>query len=996
MPDESIPDTSTAISPDEAARLWAKHAPSAGTSKAIGANEAAKLWASKSSGAKSLPGGFSYDPAMVEKYEGGGLKQPTVDPIDLATFGIAGLGEGAAKEAIEKGISTYAPEALAAGGREAAKVGLGFIASPLAQKLVAPAVSALERRGPVGEVTGGLIDQAAGLAPSVAPELGVRGLRNIAGAKDIAKTATEAADESTEAAEQERTKLEGAAAKERLGQKTASATAAEQTGQANLAARQKLAQEAQAKIGAFQTTHTAAMADWQKGLEEKKQQIAKELTPEARVASIQQGTGGPTSTPSSLEQGPERIARDAQFQQTVKGPLERWRADWAVRRNTQLAPIAGNKVDDAPLREAIAAERQRWEPTHAPYSPRVSAFLDELSAGGKLTDDQLLARAGYAPDAREQIIASAAGQQGPRAQVLKEGDVQSTIANRGAASRPNMAQKLLSDLRTKAEGEGAEQPTIGDLIGKQSEASKLARASKGADRTAMQVAMRGIDDTLASVEAPTGKLKALNAEYANHRTNFPYAFEDAITKAPRPVDAAPLIFDHPQRALDLIKSANPDERANLGSLYADWVQNEGPKAIKPEHSAFLSKLYPGTPLAKPQAWIVEPKAVASFQQLLDTSPAVKQKAEQALTEARGELRIKYGRQIAKEGFADAAKLGPAGQRIIAAMRATNDPAEQAKVALQAFSGLTPEAAAKELGQTQIPPGAAAGGAAMMAPRTARTALENFQPPSSDDAAIRAIQQYKGAQGGFAARWRRRAEFYLPLELGTMAIGHPSTYAGAALALGGPILAGEGIAKIYRQSLTSPEAAGAFYRAITNPGAPGALKTLMRIGVEANLAPMIATFGHPAVASPTAPAPAPQRKGPGPLARAIEDKRAQTIAGARGANSPSRIDRIAELDKGVAGGDTPNVTDDLKAGRLSTGEVRKIVEGHKPSVMAMFDGLSIPDSIEAFAGATREEQEAALPALANKINQEGKGMQPAQRQDMLAQLKKAMQPDQMAG
>ena len=79
-----------------------------------------------------------------------------------------------------------------------------------------------------------------------------------------------------------------------------------------------------------------------------------------------------------------------------------------------------------------------------------------------------------------------------------------------------------------------------------------------------------MDKTLAGVDLP--RLKAINAEYRDHRLHFPFAFEDAIQNAPNPLAAAKDIFSQPERVLDLAKFGTPEENGQLAQYYSDYVR----------------------------------------------------------------------------------------------------------------------------------------------------------------------------------------------------------------------------------------------------------------------------------------------------------------------------------------------------------------------------------------------------------------------------------------
>jgi hypothetical protein len=679
-------------------------------------------------------------------------------------------------------------------------------------------------------------------------------------------------------------------------------------------------------------------------------QRAVTLPPE--VVSTEAGTAAVPSVGTT--------ARRTQFYNAIYGPKNRAADALGTKFDKAFAPHMEKPVDASGIAQTVADEASYAQNNGVSYSRPVQKLLDEagdLAKPGNTPSPQALGISpeeweATSPQEKKMILANAAK--------LKPSISENPKLLPGTTSyRPNAAKQTAPLVPRIGDGS-----PVGKWLGLRSQAGELIKSADGADRAALYNLRESIDDSLAETGVPGAK--QLRAQYRGFKTDFGPDFFRAIGKTSEPSDAMSALFKNPQRALQVATGANAEEKATLRDLYGDAV-NRGVLTPEKEQAPALKAMGFSGPLAKPDAWIYEQKAVPKLADLFENAPAARQKYIAAVQDAASKAREASAKEVVKEARTQAKTLGPTGQRIIAAINAAKTPQEQADIATKAFIGLNPDQAVGALKRAQ------------------------------KDAFIKAVQNAKPNQKGFYGYMIRRAMYTSLAAPPLLMMGHPY-YAELAAITGVPVGVKEMMSAAYRYSLRSPEAATAFYNAIANPGTPSSLQTIARMAVDASISDATSQLGKSAagISLEKPVAPAPLRTGPGPLARAIEDKRAQTIAGARGANSPTRIDRISELDKGVAGGDTPNVTDDLKTGRLSTRDVRKIVEGHKPSVMAMFDGLSIPDSIAAFADATPEEQQAALPALANKINQEGKGMQPQERQAMLAQLKKAMQPDRMAG
>lgn len=244
--------------------------------------------------------------------------------------------------------------------------------------------------------------------------------------------------------------------------------------------------------------------------------------------------------------------------------------------------------------------------------------------------------------------------------------------------------------------------------------------------------------------------------------------------------------------------------------------------------------------------------------------------------------------------------------------------------------------------------------------------------------MKAITEYE-PKGGFASRWKRRAEFWAPLMLGGLAVGRPSTYAGAGLAMGIPVLAREGLAAAWRQSLRDPATAREFYYALQNPGTQVGLRTLAKYVTQATvMSAMPRDVSSPRTANPR----------PGPGIKATDQKRAETIAGPKA--PPEKVDRVKKISGEVRSGKTPDIHDDLSKGRISTSNVRKMLDGGPPSLASVFEGLSPADSIDVLAKASPEERGIFLPVVAQKIQTEGSKLPKPQQQMLMAQLRRVMQ------
>jgi hypothetical protein len=125
----------------------------------------------------------------------------------------------------------------------------------------------------------------------------------------------------------------------------------------------------------------------------------------------------------------------------------------------------------------------------------------------------------------------------------------------------------------------------------------------------------------------------------------------------------------------------------------------------------------------------------------------------------------------------------------------------------------------------------------------------------------------------------------------------------------------------------------------------------------------------------------------PAVKAAEQKRAETIAGSKA--PPETVDRVKKISGDVRSGKTPNVHHALSTGRISTSNVRDILEGGKPELASVFEGLSPEDAIGVLAKASPEEKQTFLPIIAQKLNDARSKMPPQQQQALMQQLRSVM-------
>lgn len=823
---------------------------------------------------------------------------------------------------------------------------------------------------------------AAGFLPAVASHFAEPVSRAIVGKGEIEQAGQAAADKTVKQNTAEQTKLEGAAATEAEKQKAKAAGAAESAGQKNLAERETAHRQAQEQVVTEQQRVAAQAEESRKALAIKQQEaqakasqtvaqarekLSKDIEPEARAEAIQ-STVVPPSGKATMDLSPERIARGEEFRDKTIAPLQRWRQDWADRRDAVLAPIAETRTDAPELLQSMNDVREAagkggiisgkikslYKRAHL-----VTGYPEGMEIfGGELTDEDL---AGMPPDKRA----------------------------------------FYQQMRTGIRGQ---QPKVSDLLALQSDASAVARSSKGIERRQAMQIVRGVDDTLTEIDPAklaegqtnspiVAKLGSLNAEYRDHRAHFPYAFEDAVQGAPRPVDAAKQIFGQEERVRDLMKLGNSEEQQHLRTLFTDYMGDAGEKVITPGTLTALG--YTG-PLTKPEVQMQFKATSDKLGDLFDSAPAAKAKFMASVQDAAQSAQDDLYRTAIKDALKETKKLGAIGTRIEGRINAANSLADKYNVVQDTFNNLrtptpqtepgatSPQAqqAVTQAGQGQVSPGGAAFGASIAAPRDARQALANFKPNDPNAAAIQAIQTYKPPQSGFMPRlkyYAQRNAAIAPI----LAAGGRTYPLVAAASAGGIVGAHELISGIYRNSLAHPERATAVWRAFNNPGVKSNLDLIGKLAVAAQIDKM----------NQPEPEKAPSESKSGFIG-GIASKRAENIAGPKATDT--KIDTIKDIDSEVRAGKVPDVHKDLGSGRISTSNVRQMLDGGKANIASVFEGLTPEQSIDALAKASPQEKSWALPIVAQQIADSGKTMPKPQQQALLARLKQVISMEESEG
>lgn len=686
-------------------------------------------------------------------------------------------------------------------------------------------------------------------------------------------------------------------------------TAAREAGTAATAAKESFEQKA-----------TSAQADADRSMLDARRKLLEQVKPEAKDEAVAGGIQrSPETTQRALYLSREGAAnRRSQFFDTIYGPKNREADELGKRFDNLFKPHISKSVDSGAIGQTIADEEAYAATNNVAFSRPVNQLLEEGKDLSRVIDTSPNRPVTY------QDL-------GITPEEWKTTDPATRKAIEERAGRFKSSIKGASQVQPPTPKAAA---TVGQLLGYRSKLGEAMAGAEGADRAALNAIRESVDDVLAKSGVPGAD--KLRAQYSLFSKIYGKNFLRGISGTIEPSDTAKAIFQEPQRIKGMLDKATPEERGTLRDLYGDAF-NRGIIEPTKEQQPILAKLYPGTPLAKPEGWVFEKRAVDNLGEVLQNSPQARQKYTKLLGEESEKVRGQYADEIVKDALAETKSLGATGKRIEAAIKAAKTPTERAKVALDAMTALSPEKAGTE-------------------------AIQNMQRPK-----------------GRWDRWKTRAEIWAVLLPATAMAGHASSYAGAGLLGAGLLGAREGVAAAYRASLRDPARAARFYAAMMNPGVESNLRYIAREAVTASVGdlaskPIKAETGV-SLEKPKLPA-------------IVEEDRARNIAGPKAA--PEKIDAVKDTVADIRSGKTPDIQEKLRSGRITNRNVRQMLDGGKPNVASLFDGLTPQQSIDALRRANPEERETYLPIVAQRLQDMTKGMPKDQQQALLAQLRTAME------
>lgn len=756
----------------------------------------------------------------------------------------------------------------------------------------------------VGQAGGALLGKvAAGVGPTLRGEAGVAG---------AAKQAAEKAE-------------------------TAAAGAAEKAGQARL----KAGTESYEKASTAQDVFTTKMADTtREAAEQAKEiepQVVKELTPEARQATFEKTAGktqaeavaGRTTEPTGeLPMGASAEQRTETWRNLTQ-PVTRWRDAWAAKRDKLLEPYMDTPADTSGIQQSIADEQQFAQQRNYTFSSQVRGLFGKV------------------------------------AEKVSPG-VEAKIGGVSPAEMAKINPNMLTMIQQKLGAESAP-VTVRDLIGLRTEASRVAElpSLSPSDHTAASAIVNSIDDSLAKLDVPS--LKPLNEQYRFHKDLFDRDYfrtvghETDRTAVGKELFASP---QGPQRPVQLWAQSSPEERATMRELYGDWILNTDLKNIKPEHAAFLSKMYPNTPFATPEGVNRMVHGELTVSELLDSSPAVEQKFQEGMRAKVKDVAEKAATQVVKDGVQAAQKMGPMGQKMLRDVRAAKDVWQQERIVTQFMTGMSADDVAKTVMQRMATPEAAG-----------RTAIARqwpdmpVAPTTPNQAAMASIMSGKTLPGRGGLDWiNRRLPLYLSIAGVASAMGKmPSYWQLGLLTAGGAMKASQMLKQAFIKKMADPARAAAFWNDVQNSAGPGAIRRLGEQAADSAISTLTAKFGKKMQGGTLEPEQKaqPQQTSSAPMELFYRQQAEQSFGG-KHINEES-VDTLAKVHKDLDKGKVVDVDQDIKSGKLSIPALKQtLTKVTQQNVSNMLQYMGPDDAMHMLQVASPEDKQWLVPAVKDKL------------------------------
>lgn len=541
----------------------------------------------------------------------------------------------------------------------------------------------------------------------------------------------------------------------------------------------------------------AAQQTAQKAAQEKAQAAAvKEVAPQAAQQEMQQFVGRTPEAAANVQVAEplEHAQRRARIADAVGGPMAVRGQELGQRFEQEISPEQRAQVLKNPENLAAQIEDERKYATERgfAFSSKVQQLMRQIDASGGDSDWAAIAKVHGAKEADR----------------LVRGGDPNALAGWARASRDIIEQAK----KTGNPLPGEDKPlTVADALGIRSQALNLMRTEDGPSRAAASSIRESIDDALTNQGIKFSP--ELRAEYADYKKLFDKPFRRAVFSESEPVNYAKQVFsDQPQRAMQLIKRADPQQRASLRGLFGDYALGLGPQRLAKEvNPDVMRALYGDSPYARVKPWLeTEPKA-QSWQNLMNSSPDIQKAAQQSYKESFGasmkEITEQRARGVRNAALDVADQLGPAGSGIKMRLKAAKTPEEAAQIAQQTFGPI--------FDAVPQPMPDAANRAGMQAYRESKAIQTGLDlRKTREQAAIAHIQKLAQKGDPFASNLKRKLMFYGPVGAALLATGHVSPYlmGAAGFSVIGPMLLSPRGAML--KALTDDAAATEFYRGVS--------------------------------------------------------------------------------------------------------------------------------------------------------------------------------------
>jgi hypothetical protein len=519
-----------------------------------------------------------------------------------------------------------------------------------------------------------------------------------------------------------------------------------------------------------------------------------EAAPKLQQQQMEQFFGRtPAETEAARAMPSEDLAlHRANMRKVVFGPINRTSQELGNQFNVASSGKLNNPIENVePIAKTVSEESKWLNERGASLSSPVRDLMVKMPLGEALSTDT--------PEGTAQIhdILTKSGW-------TKKNFEDTTPTEQLQAARVNLKEQ------------GAQHPTVGQLIGMRTEATKLVASQVDHNQVVAMRLRDAIDQTL--MDSGLNVPQSLRERWGLYKSTFDKAFKRNVATAPNPLGYGKKLFENPERALAIVRGATPDEKQSLKQLAADYVfSTKDPlKRAKAIHSSVLKELFGDSPYAQIKPWLeTDPKALA-WEQFRAGTPRIAGLEQTGKQEALKEIQIEKAKDLRDAYVTLAEKLGPAGRGKLAKILAAKDPVTAAQIGAQEFPINAP--GAQELyRQAQLTPGKRAFQANLQSQRL----LGGLDVDAAkEDAAVKVLMNDQTSPYVQGLK-RKLYGFHLPAALGEIGIGAALGTAGGIggsyqLGFSGILLGLLGINKIremFRPSLLDAAAATEYFRAL---------------------------------------------------------------------------------------------------------------------------------------------------------------------------------------